>query len=256
MRAVLGTLIPLAIVALLWDLFARSGIYNQALTPPIAKIAQAGWQMILDGSLAHDMAYTLYRLCFGFVVAVALGVTLGMLMARVSLAERFFLPLASVLNPVPSLAWIPLFVLWFGLGNSATIALVAFAAVVPIMLNVWTGVKTVNGIWIRAAESMNCGGLRLFRYVVLPAAIPGIVSGLRIGFGRGWRAVVAGEMIAATQWGLGWVIFNSIAYLNTSVMLVGIVCIGVVGLVIETGVFSVLERGTVVKWGMMQEKGI
>ncbi|MGH7862466.1 MAG: ABC transporter permease, partial [Candidatus Dormibacteraceae bacterium] len=122
----------------------------------------------------------------------------------------------------------------------------------PVVINVGSGVKSVNEVWIRAAESMNCRGLRLFYMVVLPAALPQIITGLRGGLGRGFRAVVAGEMIAATQWGLGWVIFNSISFLNTAGMLTAIAFIGVIGLLVENFVFSAVERVTVVRWGMLR----
>jgi NitT/TauT family transport system permease protein len=243
----------LAIVALAWEAFARSGIYKPVLVPSLEQISRVFWQMTQSGALQHDIAYTCVRLFAGFLIGASFGGVLGLLMARSAPAERFFLPLVSVLNPIPSLALIPLFVLWFGLGETAVVVLVAFASSIPVIINVWSGVKAVNEIWIRAAESMNCRGLKLFYLVVLPAAIPQTISGLRGGLGRGFRAVVAGEMIAATQWGLGWVIFNSIAFLNTAAMLTAIAFIGVIGLLVENFIFSAIERATVVRWGLLRE---
>ena len=255
LRTLFDALVPLAVVGAAWEVFARSGVYKPALTPTLEDIAAVTIRMLASGALLANIAFTLYRLLTGFLIGAIIGIMLGALMARIRLAERFFQPLVSVLNPIPSLAWIPLFVLWFGLGETATIVLVAFATVIPVIMNVWVGGKAVNEIWLRAAESMDCRGRRLFFQVVLPASVPFIVAGLRGGIGRGWRAVVAGEMIAATKYGLGWVIFNSIAFLNTDVMLSAIFFIGLIGLLIENCVFAAIERATVVKWGMLRDAG-
>jgi NitT/TauT family transport system permease protein len=255
LRGLLDSVLPLSLAALAWEVFARSGIYKRVLTPTLEDIFAVTVKHLGSGVLLADIAFTLYRLLSGFLIGALAGIMLGALMARLRLVERFFQPLVSVLNPIPSLAWIPLFILWFGLGETATIVLVAFATVVPVTLNVWTGGRAVNEVWLRAAESMECRSSRLFFKVILPASVPFIVSGLRGGMGRGWRAVVAGEMIAATSHGLGWVIFNSIAFLNTDVMLSAILFIGLIGLVIENGVFAAIERATVMRWGMLRDAG-
>ncbi len=255
LRGMLDSLLPLAIAGAAWEVFARSGIYKRALTPTLEDIFIVTVKHLGSGVLLADIGFTLYRLLTGFLIGALAGIILGALMARLRLVERFFQPLVSVLNPIPSLAWIPLFILWFGLGETATIVLVAFATVIPVTMNVWTGGRAVNEVWLRAAESMECRSSRLFFKVILPASVPFIVSGLRGGMGRGWRAVVAGEMIAATSHGLGWVIFNSIAFLNTDVMLSAILFIGLIGLVIENWVFAVIERATVMRWGMLRDTG-
>ncbi len=255
LRRMFDALLPLAVAAGAWEVFARSGIYKPALTPTLEDIFIVTVKNLKSGVLLADIAFTLYRLLTGFLIGAITGIVLGALMARSRLVERFFQPLVSVLNPIPSLAWIPLFILWFGLGETATIVLVAFATVVPVTLNVWTGGKAVNDVWLRAAESMECRSSRLFFKVILPASVPFLVTGLRGGIGRGWRAVVAGEMIAATSHGLGWVIFNSIAFLKTDVMLSAILFIGLIGLLIENCVFAAIERATVVKWGMLRDVG-
>jgi NitT/TauT family transport system permease protein len=255
LRGVFDSLLPLAVAGAAWEVFARSGIYKRALTPTLEDIFSITVKHIASGVLLADIGFTLYRLLTGFLIGAFVGIVLGALMARMRFVERFFQPLVSVLNPIPSLAWIPLFILWFGLGETATIVLVAFATVVPVTINVWTGGRAVNEVWLRAAESMECRNSRLFFKVILPASVPFIVSGLRGGMGRGWRAVVAGEMIAATSHGLGWVIFNSIAFLNTDVMLSAILFIGLIGLVIENWVFGVIERATVMRWGMLRDAG-
>jgi NitT/TauT family transport system permease protein len=129
--------------------------------------------------------------------------------------------------------------------------LVAFVSAFSVTINTWTGVKAVKEIWLRAAQTMGADERRLFRYVILPGALPYILTGCRLGLAQAWRILVAVEMLAAVPWGLGWLIFGAREFLNTDAMLAGIAVIGVIGLGLEKLVFQPLERFTVVRWGMM-----
>ena len=251
-RAILGAIISVGLACLIWEGFARSGLFAPALTPSVVAIGSALGRMVLSGAMLRHTLYTLYRVLFGFVLAGLFGVPLGILMGRFRRVERFFIPLVSVLMPIPSLAWVPVFILWFGLGNTATIALVFYAASFPVIFNTWTGVRSVNRLWIRSAEAMGADEKVLFQKVVLPGALPFIITGFRQAFARAWIAVVGGEMIAATSWGLGWVIFDSKEFLQTDVMLASLAIIGVVGLGFERLIFQTLERRTVARWGMVR----
>ncbi len=239
------------LVGLLWELVARSGLFPQALAPTVETIAAALARMILDGTLVWHLLFTLYRVLSGLLLAAVVGIPLGMLMGRFRLAEKFFLPLISVLMPIPSLAWVPVFILWFGLGNTATIMLVFYAATFPMMVNTWTGVRSVNHLWLRAASAMGADERAVFRKVILPGALPLVIAGLRQAFARSWIAVVGGEMIAASAWGLGWVIFDAKEFLNADVMMGVILVIGGLGLAFEHLVFQTLEERTVARWGML-----
>ncbi len=242
----------MVVLALGWEAFARSRLFAPALTPTVEAIAGALLRMVLDGSLFGHALFTLYRVLAGLVLAALCGIPLGMLMGRWRPVERFFLPLISVLMPIPSLAWVPLFILWFGLGNTATIMLVFYAATFPLMYNTWTGVRSVNRLWLRAASAMGADERVLFRKVVLPGALPFVITGLRQAFARSWIAVVGGEMIAASAWGLGWVLFDAKEFLNTDVMMGVLVVIGALGLLFERVVFQALEARTVARWGMVR----
>ena len=251
-RTALGAVLSVGLACLIWEGFARSGLFPPALAPSLILIGSALWRTVLSGAMIRHTLYTLYRVLFGFILAGLLGVPIGILMGRFRRVERFFVPLVSVLMPVPSLAWVPVFILWFGLGNAATIALVFYAATFPVIFNTWTGVRSVNRLWIRSAESMGADEKVLFYKVVLPGSLPFVIAGFRQAFARAWIAVVGGEMIAATSWGLGWVIFDSKEFLNTDIMLASLAIIGIVGLVFERLIFQTLERRTVGRWGMVK----
>ena len=241
----------LLLVAGLYESLARSGIFPAALLPTLPAIARALIDGMLDGSLPGHALSTLYRVLAGMGFAVAIGLPLGTLMGRFRPVEGFFLPLASALMPIPSLAWVPLFILWLGLGNATAIGIVFYASLFPMLLNAWSGVRAVNPIWLRAGSAMGGDERALFWKVIIPGAFPFLITGLRQAFVRAWIAVVGAEMLAASDWGLGWVIFDAKEFLRADVMLASLAVIGLIGYLFERLVFGSLERATVLRWGMV-----
>lgn len=251
LRHALRNALPFIVVGTLWEGVAHLGLFPAQFFPTLEDIAAVFVRLTLNGTLPHHALDTLVRLTAGFVLAGLLGVAIGILMGRSRRAEDILLPLVSIGAPIPGLAYAPLFLLWFGPGNVSSVVLVAFVSTFPIIYNSWTGVKAVKDIWVRSAQAMGADHRRLFRHVILPGALPYIVTGLRLGLAQAWRILVAVEMLAAVPWGLGWLIFGAQEFLNTDVMLAGIAVIAVVGLALEKLVFEPLEAFTVVRWGMM-----
>ena len=249
-RSLWRAAIVLIVTACCYEAVARSGTFAPALMPKLSLVAQTLVTMLADGTMLGHSVYTLYRVMFGFLLAVLVGLPLGILMARFAAVEGFFLPLVSALMPIPSFALVPLFMLWFGIGNLTTILIVFYAATFPMMFNTWSGVRSVNPLWLRAAGAMGADESALFWKVIIPGASPFIITGLRQSFLRAWIAVVGAEMIAASDWGLGWVIFDAKEFLNTDVMLAALVVIGGIGFVFEKMVFGSLEKATIQRWGM------
>ena len=252
-RSLIRAAISLAAAAAVYEALARSGYFAPALLPTLPVIAGTLVGMLADGSIIEHAAFTLYRVMFGFSLAVVVGIPLGILMARFRRIEHFVLPLVSALMPIPSFALVPLFMLWFGIGNLTTILIVFYAATFPMVFNTWSGVRSVNPIWLRAAGAMGADEHSLFWKVIIPGASPFIITGMRQSFLRAWIAVVGAEMIAASDWGLGWVIFDAKEFLNTDIMLAALVVIGGIGFLFERVVFGSLERATVLRWGMMRK---
>jgi NitT/TauT family transport system permease protein len=242
---------PFIVVFGLWEIVARAGIFPPKLFPSLVTVAQSLIDLTAAGILPHHTLDTVLRLLAGFVLAAVVGVTLGILMGRYRRAEDIVLPLVSIGAPIPGLAYAPLFLLWFGLGNTSAVLLVAFVSAFPIIFNTWTGVKAVKEIWVRSAQAMGADDRALFVKVIVPGALPYILTGLRLGLAQAWRILVGIEMLAAVPWGLGWMIFGAREFLNTDVMLAGVAVIGVLGLALEKLVFVKLEQYTVMRWGMM-----
>ena len=251
-RSLLRAAVTLAAAAIFYEAVSYSGLFPQVLLPTIQTILTTLYSMLADGTMLKHAAYTLYRVLSGFGLAIAVGLPLGILMARFKHVENFFLPLISALMPIPSFSLVPLFMLWFGIGNTTTVLIVLYAATFPIIFNAWTGVRSVNPLWLRAAGAMGANENSLFWKVIIPGATPFIITGMRQAFLRSWIAVVGAEMIAASDWGLGWVIFDAKEFLQTDVMMASIVVIGIIGFVFERVVFGSLERATVYRWGMVR----
>ena len=251
-RSLLRAAVTLTLAAMLYEALARSGWFAPALMPTLPKVAGTLVSVLADGSMLGHAAATLYRVLFGLSLAVVVALPLGILMARIRAVESFVLPLASALMPIPSLAWVPVFILWFGLGNTVAILIVFYASLFPMLLNTWTGVRAVNPLWLRAAGAMGADENSLFWKVIIPGASPFIITGLRQAFLRAWIAVVGAEMLAASDWGLGWVIFDAKEFLNADLMLAALAVIGAIGFAFERLVFGSLERATVLRWGMVR----
>jgi NitT/TauT family transport system permease protein len=239
-------------VAAIWEAFARSNIFPSSLTPTIASIASAMYFLVFNGTIFIHILYTLMRVIVGLALACAIAVPLGLAMGRSKTVERIFEPPLSVLMPIPSLAWVPLFILWLGLGNVTTILVVAYAALFPMAYNVWRGVQSINPVWLRAGLSMGSDSGTVFWRIIFPGSLPYVITGLRLAYGRAWMAVIGGELLAGTDWGLGRLIFEAKEWLNTGVMLSAIAIIGIIALISERAIFEVIDRRTVVRWGMVR----
>lgn len=251
-RSLLRGAISLIGLALIYEGFARSGWFPAVLLPTLPTVAKTLVTALADGTLVHHALSTLYRVMLGFGLAIVVALPLGILMARSKRVENFVLPLASALMPIPSLAWVPVFILWFGLGNTVSVLVVFYAATFPMLLNTWSGVRSVNPLWLRAAGAMGANEHALFWKVIIPGASPFIITGARQAFLRAWIAVVGAEALAASDWGLGWVIFDAKEFLNADLMLASLAVIGAIGFAFERFVFGSLERGTVLRWGMVK----
>jgi NitT/TauT family transport system permease protein len=249
---VLGvTVLTFAALAAAWELLARFGGFPPKLVPGLATIFATLMRLIEDGVLIAATGATLYRLFAGFLLAAVVGVVIGILMGRYQWVEDTLIPIVSFLYPIPGLAYAPLFVLWFGLGDWPTILLIGVSSCLTVIINSWKGVKAVKPIWLRSAQAMGAPDRALFRRVILPGAFPYILIGLRLGLANAWRLLIAVEMLMSVQRGLGWLIFGAQTFLNTDVMLASIATIGAIGMLMEKQVFARVEQWTVVRWGMV-----
>lgn len=225
----------IAAIVFFFALWAAMSLANQAanwfppiLFPPPWTIMAQGVSMWADGELQTHIIASLDRVLKGFVIAAAAGILLGLLVGRIQVVQNFLESILELLRPIPPLAFLPLMVIWFGIGESSKIIFIAYTAFFPVFTTTVEGIKYVDPLLIRAAESLGARERDLFRYVVLPAAMPNIIVGLRLAFAISFFVIVAAEFIAADT-GLGYLINDARTFFLVDRMLLGAVVIGFVG---------------------------
>jgi NitT/TauT family transport system permease protein len=188
----------------------------------------------LSGELIVDSLGSLYRVLVGFAVGAGLALPLGLAMGASRAVYVWLNPLFQLLRPIPPIAFIPLSILWFGLGNPPAIFLIALGAFFPVLMNTIAGVRQVDGIYLRAARNLGASGPTMFLRVILPAAVPYILTGMRIGIGTAFIVVIVSEMIAVNN-GLGFRILEAREYFWSDKIIAGMITIGLLGLAIDAG---------------------
>lgn len=229
--ALRGTAVPLLVLAL-WEAICRGNIVSPIVLPAPTAIAIKWFSWLASGELLEDVAGSLFRVFGGFLVGVGLALPLGLFMGASSRVYQYFNPLLQLLRPIPPIAWIPMSILWFGLGNPPAIFLISLGAFFPVLMNTISGVRNVDGIYLRAAHNLGAGRAVLFRRIILPAATPYIFTGIRIGMGTAFIVVIVSEMIAVNN-GLGYRILEAREYMWSDKIIAGMATIGLLGLAID-----------------------
>ena len=244
-----GLIVPIVAI-LIWQAFSSLGWVNPLVLPsPLAVVrkwfeylapgepyAGGNWLMwLVSGELIRDTISSMYRVVTGFVVGAGLALPLGLSMGSSQRVYAWLNPLVQVLRPIPPIAYIPLSILWFGLGNPPAIFLIAIGAFFPVLINTIAGVRHVDGIYLRAARNLGASQRTMFMRVMLPAAVPYILSGVRIGIGTAFIVVIVSEMIAVNN-GLGFRILEAREYFWSDKIIAGMISIGMLGLAIDLGV--------------------
>lgn len=230
---------------LVWTI-ASLNLNNAVLLPSPLAVVESYAELIADGSLAKDVYASIFRVFAGFLIAASAAVPLALILAYSRIARGLIMPLIALIRPIPPIAWIPLAILWMGLGDPPSYFITAIAAFFPIFLNSFAGGTSLQREHLNAARSLGAGPVTLLTRIMLPSAMPMIVTGLRIGLGQSWMAVVTAELIAA-QSGLGYMIQISRLSLETSRVLVGMTVIGLLG-ALMIGALGVAERRLIVPW--------
>jgi sulfonate transport system permease protein len=233
-RAIAGTvarraLVPLVLIGI-WQLLASTGEINTTLTSSPAEVASAFWKLLTNGELTSNLVISLRRMLVGLVIGVPIGLGLGIVAGLSRLGEELVDSTMQALRVVPFVSLVPLFMLWFGIGESSKVALVAFGVAFPIYLNTYSGIRSVDAKLIEAARVFGLGRAGLIRRVIVPGALPSILVGLRYALGIAVIALVVAETIDANS-GIGALVANARQFLETDIVFVGIVVYSALGLI-------------------------
>lgn len=222
------------VVVIVWEGLSRAGVINPMILPSPSQVLLRWLDYLKSGELPRDAASSLYRVVVGFLIGTGLALPLGLAMGTSRTMYSVMNPILQVLRPIPPIAYIPLAILWFGLGNPPAFFLISLGAFFPVLMNTVAGVRSVDAIYIRAARNLGADRAPLFFRVVLPAATPHIMTGIRVGFGVAFIVVIVAEMIAVNN-GLGYRILEAREFFWSDKIIAGMISIGLLGLAIDSG---------------------
>lgn len=237
-RTRLSLVFSLALL-LMWQICSTTGAFPSTVIPSPLHILSALYELLIDGlprgsTLIMHCLYSLLRVACGFIVAALIGVPLGILCGWSRALRDMLTPIIETLRPIPPLAWIPLAILWFGIGLQSAVFIISLGCFFPILLNTISGVLSVDAIFIDAARTLGAGDRQIFLKVLLPGATPMIYTGLRIGLGIGWMTLVAAEFTGVKSgYGLGYMIMTARDIQRPDLVLAGMAIIGLTGFLLD-----------------------
>ena len=232
-----------------WELVARAGVWPEYLVPPPTKVMAAIVHGFGDRSYPIGIADSLWRLVRGYAIALVTGLFIGMAMAEVRWIKDTVGLLVMGLQALPSICWLPLALLWFGLNERAILFVVVMGAVMSIAQSTEDGVRNTSPVYIKAARNLGANGMRVYTAVIFPAALPSIVTGMKMGWAFAWRSLMAGELLYTLP-GLGHLLNMGRELNDMSQVLAVIVVIVAVGLLADKLVFGAVEKRVRARWGL------
>ncbi|GGG44538.1 ABC transporter permease [Chelatococcus composti] len=236
-----GAACVLIVLAAAWWLASASGLVSPFLLPLPQTVLATGWELLADGTLGMHVAVSVGRILAGYSLAVALALPLAFLFGISPAVRQAFEPVLEFLRQVPPLAMMPLLILWLGIGEAQKVGIIVLACFFPIFLGALGGIAQCDPKLVEVGRVCGLRQWDILRRIVLPAALPSIVIGLRIALGQGWRALVGAELVASAA-GLGYMIVDAEQLARTDIVIVGIFVIGTLGLLADFGVRRLIAR--------------
>lgn len=241
--------ITLFFILVIWELVTRfSGWSSHVFPSPLAVLISMG-ELIANGSLLKNTVASLFRVSIGFSLAVILGIPLGIVLGRVEITKLLFNPLIQFLRPISPLAWIPLAMLWFGIGDPPAIFLIFLASFFPMVVSTSVAVENIKPTYFQVAANFNFSRTEILTKIVIPAITPDVITALRMTIAIAWLVVVAAEMIAV-QSGLGYLILDARNALRMDYVMVGMIVIGIIGLLLDS-IMRALGNIQSTAWGRL-----
>ncbi|QSQ21402.1 ABC transporter permease [Pyxidicoccus parkwayensis] len=232
-----------------WELLTRLGIWSPHLFPGPVTVAESLWAMVKDGRIAQATLRSMGRLGRAYLISVGIGVPLGLLMARLAFFRNAVKPVVSGLQALPSICWLPLALLWFGLTDAAILFVVVMGSVLAIAIATEDAVNGVDPQLVRVASTLGVKGMRFQFGVMLPAALPGIVTGLKLGWSFAWRALLAGELLFVSG-GLGQLLTVGRELMDVAQVMAVMVAIILIGMAVDRVLFQTVEGKLRRRWGL------
>lgn len=253
-RDTLSLVVFISAFLALWQLVYMSEILPKLSLPSPLEVGQTIIELLVDFTLVKGTAFTLWRLFLGFILSLALGLITGLLMIKFQQFGKTMSSFAVGLQSFPSIAWIPFAILLIGFNDFGILFVVVMSSVFSVMLSTYSGLRNVPPIYIRAARNMGAKGFSLFRYVLIPAATPTLIMGMRQAWSFAWHALIGAEMLITTLVGLGYILSVGREFSNMSQIIATMIVIFTIGLIFDRVVFIKIEEKIRDRWGLNQQK--
>lgn len=250
----LSLVIFISVFLAVWQLVYMAEVLPKLSLPSPLAVGQTITELVLDFTLVKGTAFTLWRLFLGFLISLTLGLIIGLLMIKFQQFGKTMSSFAVGLQSFPSIAWIPFAILLIGFNDSGILFVVVMSCVFSVMLSTYSGLRNVPPIYIRAARNMGAKGFTLFRYVLIPAATPTLIMGMRQAWSFAWHALIGAEMLITTLVGLGYILSVGREFSNMSQIIATMIVIFTIGLIFDRVVFIKIEEKVRDRWGLNQQK--
>lgn len=244
----------LAGLALIWEIIARTGWYPEILFPSFSTVVKEFFGWATSAELFHRAYVSLYLIAIGLGLAILTAVAASALAMLSKPFAEMVDTLMAILHPLPGISILPIVLLWFGTGNQSIVILIWFSACWPLIANIHAGLRAVPPTQIEVGRNLGLAGLQLVWAVLIPAALPHILTGLRVAWARAWQSSVAAEMVfgaSGTEGGLGWYIYKKRFFMEIPSVFAGMLVIILIGLIVERLIFAAAEKRTIRRWGMV-----
>jgi NitT/TauT family transport system permease protein len=250
----LSLVIFISVFLAIWQLVYMSEILPKLSLPSPLSVGQTIIELLIDFTLVKGTAFTLWRLFLGFLLSLTIGLIIGLFMIKFQQFGKTMSSFAVGLQSFPSIAWIPFAILLIGFSDFGILFVVVMSSVFSVMLSTYSGLRNVPPIYIRAARNMGAKGFSLFRYVLIPAATPTLIIGMRQAWSFAWHALIGAEMLITTLVGLGYILAVGREFSNMSQIIATMIVIFTIGLIFDRVVFVKIEEKIRDRWGLNQQK--
>ncbi len=245
------TFVPFVPLIAAWWWVAAAELFPPVFFPSPPAVAASFWNLLTKGVLTAYLWDSVVRLAVGGIIGVALAIPLGVLVGLSRTAHKALWPVLLFFQAVGDIAWLPILVIWFGFGLTTMTFILVYTVLFPVVLNTVLGVRSVPEPLLRAAQSLGASRFRLIAEVVLPGALPNIMTGLRNGLGYGWRALIAAEIIVGTS-GIGFLMFDARRAGSVNEIVVGMIVLGILWYIVDAWILAPIEKATGERWGLVQ----
>ncbi|MGN7176746.1 ABC transporter permease [Paenibacillus sp. FSL R5-0490] len=249
MQTAIKRIIFFAAIIAFWEIGSRLELWHPLIFPSLSSVFNALVEGFQDKTLIYDLIASFKRLAVGLTISLIIGTLIGILLGKSKTADETLGAVILALQSVPSIVWLPIAIMWFGLNEKAVIFVTILGGTFVMALNMRTGIKNVSPLYIKAAQTMGATGIDLFTRVIFPASIPYVVTGSRLAWAFAWRALMAGELLS-TGPGLGYTLRYASDFGRMDIVIGVMIIIGAIGMIVDQFIFQRIEKSVIKKWGL------